>query len=618
MTEPAAEPGRELTTSAPAGEPPAPRAPRVFTPVESAQGIMDTARFEHLGRVATLMARAGLMPDTLTCITEGKGDNAVLIPLPFEVIQARAYLIANQADLWKADPQAVAQCTSLVYGRLMYEGKLVHAIVSSRLGIDLEYEFGIYDAAKRDIRGRRDEETGEWFGEMPEMVDDQSLGVRVLGTLPGESRPRWIAGSVAMWHKGAKSPWGAPNAWPRQLRYMGAREWTRAHKPSLLLGIMTDDEVDEYQMARAVGAVAPAPPQLLTAEFRDERRAEIVQPEPKARKGKAAAMPPAAQEAPPAGEEGKGGASGAADTSPAAAAAAAALGYDDLPEDLKGAGQADQAKTEIRQPAAETSTTTENVNKAAEKAEGENSQGEASTTTQQSGATSETTQTSTSEPSTDASLIAAGEEQGEVVCVGYPERDEIYFLNGDEWTWSETRGEDRRETYKNGEPFSDAGRSKDHLIYEDHAPAGQQQAVEPEVAQAEPAAAGAPAADEQQFPEEFTTFIDAVEAAKTWTEVKSAMAAFYNTDYFKGLPSAQQNIIRGNTWETATEAKVEGLPDQALDASAFRLWIETQKDPEAITGTLQVLERQPAFEAKDPGFKDAIRRAVASRIETVT
>jgi hypothetical protein len=112
-----------------------------------------------------------------------------------EVVQARAYLVANQAELWKADPMAVAQCTSIVHGKLMYEGKLVHGIISARLGIDLLYEFGRYDIKTRDIVGTRDPETGAWTGEMPG-PDDQALGVRVIGTLPGETLPRTISGSV--------------------------------------------------------------------------------------------------------------------------------------------------------------------------------------------------------------------------------------------------------------------------------------------------------------------------------------------------------------------------------------------------------------------------------------
>jgi hypothetical protein len=57
-----AQPGTELTAAAP----PLARALREYKTVEHVQGIMDSARFEHLGRVATVMARSGLMPMSLT------------------------------------------------------------------------------------------------------------------------------------------------------------------------------------------------------------------------------------------------------------------------------------------------------------------------------------------------------------------------------------------------------------------------------------------------------------------------------------------------------------------------------------------------------------------------
>lgn len=47
------------------------------------------------------------------------------------------------------------------------------------------------------------------------------------------------------WHKGPKSPWGNEGAWRRQLRYMGNREWARAHAPAIMLGVYVDDELHE-------------------------------------------------------------------------------------------------------------------------------------------------------------------------------------------------------------------------------------------------------------------------------------------------------------------------------------------------------------------------------------
>lgn len=513
------------------------RALRIYTPVENVQGIMDTARFEHLGRVAQVMARAGLMPQTLTHYkAPGASDNDALVPHEYEVVVARAYLIANQAELWKADPMAVAQCTSLVHGKLMFEGKLVHAIVSARLGIDLIYEFGVYDVAARDIKGTLTfGEHGEriWVGEMPTSPDDQSLGVRVLGTLPGEHAPRWIAGSVGMWNKGAKSPWGTATAWPRQLRYMGAREWTRANKPSLLLGIITDDEVEEYELARQVGAVLPAMAPALTAEFDGPAAAPAAEkPERKARAPKAKPETPK-------------------DDAPAADAA-------------------------VSEPAAEAED--EVVD------DGEKHQDAIIDDNVHAGAA----------PAGIRYLLSSDE----------PNEQGMTFLYQDGEVFSQVRAETaikNNPTYDThpevAEPIND-GPAADDAVDQD------------EVVQ--PAAEGEE--QEEPLPPELKAYADKVESAATFVEVKTAMADFYGSAFFKALDLGQQNDVRANTWDAVNEATYADKPDPALDVSAFRLWIEWIDDADAITGTLAALEDQPGFAGKSDEFKSGIRAAAQARI----
>lgn len=501
------------------------RQTRTFTPVISDRAIMDTARLEHLVRVANVMARAGLMPQSLTHVKDGPGENAKLVELQFEVQQARAVLIANQADLWGADPIAVAQCTSIVHGKLMYEGKLVHAVISSTLSVDLIYEFGRYDISKRDIVGKyeNDPETGErvWVGEMPTSVDDQTLGVRVKGTLPGEKQPRTIAGSVGMWHTGAKGPWQKATAWPRQLRYMGAREWCRAYKPSLMLGIITDDEVEEYTLAREVGAVGPSTPQTLHADFTDPRKAELIEGPAKPRRAAKKAREP--------------------EPEPEA----------ETESDASGADGAQDGQESRQEP---------------EKA-------------------------------------LEGEVVGDTIATGHAAKDEVY-LHAD----FPTMDDGRRVTFKNGERFSTVKDQSALTVYAEHAPEV--------VLQTE--AEGTGGSDDQDdetsaLPPEFAAYIKTVEAAPSWVDVKKAMQGFYTTEYFKQLKPEQQNQIRGNTWDAVNEATYSDKPDHAADVSAFRLWIEWIEDPDAITGTLRVLEGEPAFAQKDDAFKGAIRNAVDIR-----
>ena len=165
--------------------------------------IFDTGQFQQLCAVAEALAKTPLIPASL------KGKN-------HEETVANCLLVTEQSHRWGMSPFAVAQCASVIHGRLMWEGKLVHAVIQSLAGINLKY----------DISG-----TGE------------NMQVIVSGTLPGEDEPRTVEGTVKQWKTtGNGSPWSDPANYPRQLRYRGAREWSRAHNPAVMLGIVTDDE----------------------------------------------------------------------------------------------------------------------------------------------------------------------------------------------------------------------------------------------------------------------------------------------------------------------------------------------------------------------------------------
>lgn len=201
--------------------------------VQSPVAIMDTARFEHLGRVATVMANARIMPDSLT---HEDGDPKKDF-LPFEVIQARAFLLASFADRTGMDPTSVAQATSFIYGRMMPEGKLVDAAIQNALGYEFETEFGAWDIKKNAFVAG---EPGE----------GKLLAVRVIAVdETGEiicnknGTPKSVEGYVAGWETTkAGSPWSAPSGWRRMLRNRGVREWARTYKPGVMLGVYTPED----------------------------------------------------------------------------------------------------------------------------------------------------------------------------------------------------------------------------------------------------------------------------------------------------------------------------------------------------------------------------------------
>jgi hypothetical protein len=233
-------PGRKATAAAPQPEtPPAPpiqavtvtrppEPPRERIVVVDAIPTMDTGRFEHMQRLATMMAQCSLVPEHLR-----KGDRGEAI--------ANCFLVTNQAIRWGMDPFSVAQCTSVVSGKLCYEGKLVAAVLAAKLGIRLRYT---------------------WTGERGTMT----RGIIVSGDIDGETLT--IEGTVADWKTTRNgSPWIVPQ-YDKMLAYRGAREWARLYAPDVMLGVYApDEEFDDRRPMRDVtprrGWVQPNPDQPL-------------------------------------------------------------------------------------------------------------------------------------------------------------------------------------------------------------------------------------------------------------------------------------------------------------------------------------------------------------------
>ncbi len=139
-----------------------------------------------------------------------------LVPAHLQQSPGDCLMVIEAALRWQMSPFAVAQCTSVIQGKLMFEGKLVAAalnasgIMSSRL----DYEF-----------------TGEGA--------DRAVIVR--GTLRNETKAR----EVTLTLKDAKTN----NAlWVKQtdqqLVYAGTRVWARRHAPEVMLGVYAPEEFD--------------------------------------------------------------------------------------------------------------------------------------------------------------------------------------------------------------------------------------------------------------------------------------------------------------------------------------------------------------------------------------
>lgn len=143
-----------------------------------------------------------------------------LVPAHLQKSPADCLLVIMQAMRWRMDPFAVAQATAVIQGKLMYEGKLVAAVVNS-LG-NLSKRLGYAYSGDGDNRT-----------------------VTVSGTLVGEPEPL----TVAVRLKDAKTNNKHWQTQPdQQLAYHGARVWARRYMPELMLGVYAPEEFDQPAM----------------------------------------------------------------------------------------------------------------------------------------------------------------------------------------------------------------------------------------------------------------------------------------------------------------------------------------------------------------------------------
>jgi hypothetical protein len=92
-------------------------------------------------------------------------------------------------------------------------------------------------------------------------------------------------------------------------------------------------------------------------------------------------------------------------------------------------------------------------------------------------------------------------------------------------------------------------------------------------------------------------FWSAIDGQESWLPIKAQVGILYKTDEFRDMDAAEQRQIRIEIWEYVAElvaAKKDPL-DFAQDPAAFRLWIETTDDPDAIEGCFRVLKTTKAY-----------------------
>jgi len=219
--------------------------------------ISSPTALSHVEKFAQLLANSAFTPKHL------------IVPNDPGRTVATCFRVAAQSIRWGMDPFSVADKTYVVGGKLAYEGALIAALINSRAGITgkLEYEFS----------GSGDNRT-----------------VVVSAQFKTEAKPRTIDLAVHQ-AKTTKEMWTKDP--DQKLVYCGALKWARRHCPELVLGVLTNDDLD-------IIAEQEIPPPIDPAVLEEKRKA--------ASAGMAAAL--LAGKAASAGLAGEGG--GAIDVAP--------------------------------------------------------------------------------------------------------------------------------------------------------------------------------------------------------------------------------------------------------------------------------------------------------------
>jgi hypothetical protein len=219
-----AQPEKQSEPSAAESKAVAPREPReirVVTDTGPLSYIWDTARFEHMFRLATAMASATLIPEHLRQTRKGE-------PFTPEQVKCNCFRLINQALRWGVDPWSIIDDSFVTGGKLGYQGKVIAALVNTKAPI------------KQRLKDSYSGTKGS---------DD--FTITVSGTFIGEEEPREVTLSVGE-AKTENQMWRSDPS--QKLWYSAVVRWARKYCPELVVGVFTEDDAERMHEWRAAEA----------------------------------------------------------------------------------------------------------------------------------------------------------------------------------------------------------------------------------------------------------------------------------------------------------------------------------------------------------------------------
>ena len=213
--------------------------------------LMDQGSLERLERIADMMF-----------------TGRTTVPQHLRGSKGDCFAVVLQSMQWGMNPFAVAQKTHLSQsGALGYEAQLISAALSGSgaLKEDPEYEFiGDWSKVLGKVEERKSDKGGKYYVATYTKQDEVGLGVICRATLKGESKPRELEVMLSQCYPRFSTQWATDPK--QQICYVAVRKWGRLHKPGVLLGVYTPEELEQsgekfMGMAEDLTPAAPATPQ---------------------------------------------------------------------------------------------------------------------------------------------------------------------------------------------------------------------------------------------------------------------------------------------------------------------------------------------------------------------
>lgn len=230
------------------------------TPESSALAV--ASQGNEVARLDATSMILGPAWDRIQAFGKMMARGGITVPRHFHGNEADCAAVTMQALTWGMNPFAVAQKTHVTQGgTLGYEAQLVNAVIqnSGALDGDPQYEFfGDWNKVLGKVEERKSDKGGKYYVATYTKADEQGLGVIVRATLRGEKAPRELSLLMSQAYPRFSTQWATDPK--QQICYLGLRKFVRLHKPGVLLGVYTEDELPPPAGEKFMGPVEVVQP----------------------------------------------------------------------------------------------------------------------------------------------------------------------------------------------------------------------------------------------------------------------------------------------------------------------------------------------------------------------